>query len=271
MVRQLFIAGCGRSGTTALAEYLNEHPQVCVFTERYPHLRGDIYPEMFSFSQVMDIKEDETRHPKEWYEELVARKDEEHLKWVGDKHPGYFRYLRKVAENNPRAAILFTYRSLEEVAASYAERSRNPKDPWLGGKDGVSRAVKDWNAANRSLMHLYYTRPFFPFLVVDYDRFFTRPEENVRELERFLKVEFDRSILDTWKQWNESFAEHRTRKPLSEDEIRRLQEHADRESEAWVTGYLSDQSRPYLQSLKRGEAYLKLVRRKFQHLTSTGN
>jgi acetoacetate decarboxylase len=57
-VKPLFIAGPGRSGTTALTVYLNEHPEVLVCRERFTGWpRQKITPELFTFERIMDFED----------------------------------------------------------------------------------------------------------------------------------------------------------------------------------------------------------------------
>lgn len=243
MARQLFIAGCGRSGTTALTTYLNDHPRVCVTTERYKFIPDEVSPEMLSFERILEYSSKETNLPESRYRTLLAEKDEASLWWVGDKVPNYSRYLDALAANNPDGAILFTYRPLAAVAASYAARSRDPEDSWLGGKNGAKLAVRDWNQANRAFRRFCLTHPRYPVLVVDYVEFFARPKRSARILKQFLGVDFGSDVVSRWQERSAKFTDNREAKLLTEEERCWVEDEADRQAKEWVLGFIAAQGR----------------------------
>lgn len=54
-MRPLFIAGCPRSGTTALTRYLNLHPEILLCIERYKYLDPErITPDLFTFKRILN-------------------------------------------------------------------------------------------------------------------------------------------------------------------------------------------------------------------------
>ena len=119
-MRLLFVGGPPKSGTTALVRYLNQHPEVLLCMERYkwvpPHL---IRPDLFTFERILDYRpsprgdRQETNTPRDYHVELLAGKDPERLKWIGDKTPSYVEQLRWLSENNPGASFIIIYRPLE--------------------------------------------------------------------------------------------------------------------------------------------------------------
>lgn len=134
-VRPLFIAGCPRSGTSALTNYLNLHPEVMVAMERYNHCML-ITPERF-----LDVRPEETRQPRERIAALIESKRWESLKWVGDKRPTYFLAYRELLRANPGARFVYIYRPLEEVVESFQEKHERPDDWAFTAHD----AVRLWN------------------------------------------------------------------------------------------------------------------------------
>src|SRR3712207_3868027 len=131
-MRPLFIAGCPRSGTTALTEYLNQHEEVLVCIERYKYAPPpqEINPSLFTFDRILDYREGETNTPRERHAKLLERKDLAKLKWIGDKRGMYFKWFEQLAENNPGARFIVIHRPIEEVARSFEARKNNPNDHW---------------------------------------------------------------------------------------------------------------------------------------------
>lgn len=248
-MRPLFIAGPARSGTTALADYLNQHEEILVCRERYKRVVDDIDPSFFTFGRILDYepqpKGGETNVPREYHEELLESKDPAKLSWIGDKHPGYVRELKTLAENNPGARFILTYRPVEEVAESFEARSKNPDDSWLGGKNGFRLGVNHWNRAMRSIREFIEGEDTdSEVLVVSYHDFFYRNEDCVPLISRFLEIEFDAAVLAAWREMSSGFEGGRRRKELPTEKQRAfLEETRDRASEEWVVRYIERQWR----------------------------
>lgn len=236
----LFIAGPGRSGTTALTEYLNDHPKVLVCQERYKWVpKKLVSPELFTFERILEFEEDyEKRDIEErckYHSELISRKDSTELEWIGDKFPNYVENLYLLAENNPGASFIFTYRPIEEVAESFEARSRDPNDGWLGGRDGFRLGIRNWNKSLRKVRGFIESGVNPNALVISYDNFFYYNEECVPLLSRFLGLEFDESVRSSWRERSRSFeGDRREKESLSGSQQSLIREHADREAEAWI-------------------------------------
>jgi hypothetical protein len=64
-MRPLFVAGNQRSGTTALARYLNHHSQILICVERYKYVQPEnITPDLFSFERILAVDPSETNVPE---------------------------------------------------------------------------------------------------------------------------------------------------------------------------------------------------------------
>lgn len=231
----LFVAGPGRSGTTAFANYLNQHPRVLICKERYKFLQPRITPELFTFDRILDYREGETNLPREHHEKLLSGKDPQNLKWIGDKTPSYVRNMSKLHRNNPGSRFIVLYRPIEEVAESYDARSKNPKDAWLGGKNGFEIGVRDWNIAMKKTRQ-FVEGPRQPeVLIISYHDFFSRSEACIPLVSRFLEIEFEEGVRRSWERMSRSFEDGRRQKEsLSEEQARYIQENKDHEAEAWV-------------------------------------
>lgn len=231
----LFVAGSGRSGTTAFANYLNQHPRVLICRERYKFLQPQITPDLFTFERILDYREGETNLPKSYHEKLLAGKDPNELAWIGDKTPSYVRNLGKLHKNNPGSRFVVMYRPIEEVAESYDARSKNPNDGWLGGKNGFEIGVRDWNVAMKKTRQ-FVEGPRKPeLLLVSYHDFFFRSESCIPLVSRFLEIDFDEEVYKSWEKTSRLFENRRRDKEsLSQEQARYIQENKDHETESWI-------------------------------------
>ncbi|HEX2098345.1 MAG TPA: sulfotransferase, partial [Rubrobacteraceae bacterium] len=249
-IRPLFIAGCARSGTTALTDYLNLHPEILVCQERYKTgvSTKKITRVLFSFERILDFRPEELERPPwpveryvKYHAEVLAKKDPAKLRWIGDKGPWYVRYMDVLTENNPGARFIVLYRPLEEVAESWNARAKVPDDPWRSER-GVEVAVETWNAAMRKTREFIEANPTPRVLIVSYHDFFYRNEAVVPQISRFLGVDFEESVIGAWRRSSTAFEGTRRRKePLDEEHRSFIQEHADRGAEAWVLDRIEKQ------------------------------
>ncbi len=239
-MKPLFIAGPGRSGSTALTMYLNEHPEVLVCRERFKWIpREEVKLELFTFERIMDFEDGYERRDsgtrKKRHQAILVSKDFSKLRWVGDKVPGYTQTLPLLAQNNPGARFLLTYRPVEEVAESTEARSKNPDDFWLGGKDGFKVGIQHWNRALRRMRDFLESEAGKNALVVSYHDFFYRNEEFIPTISRFLDIEFGETVRRAWREATRDFESTRRPKvPLNKRHRRLIEKHADREAEAYI-------------------------------------
>lgn len=247
-MRPLFVSGCERSGTTAFANYLNQHPRIMVLRERYRYHPEKVTPDLFDFDRILDFTEadrDERRKIDAWYKNITARllsgKDPAELEWIGDKDPFYLEDLEDLNRNNPGARFIVLYRPVEEVAESWQARSSNPEDVWPERKD-FEVGVETWNRA------LNLTRRFIEgdsnpeVLLIDYHDFFYRNEACADLISAFLELEFDESLRVSWEAMSQDFeAARRPKKPLTARQISFIRERKDSEAERWILDRISRQ------------------------------
>lgn len=233
-MRPLFVAGCQRSGTTAFIRYLNQHPEVLVCRERYKYIPRQVTFDHFSFERILAYSEEETNVPEEQFVELLESKDPEKLKWIGDKNPDYYKHLDSLLRRNPDAHFIVLYRPLEEVAESFEARARDPEDHWPARYD-YELSVKLWNLALNRTREFVEDGNDHRLLVLNYHGFFGLDEETIALLSRFLELEFDETILDSWRELSEEFGEtRRSKETLDEDQRSFVRENKDRTAEKWV-------------------------------------
>ncbi len=233
-MKPLFVAGCQRSGTTAFAEYLNQHPEVLVCRERYKYVPTEVTIDHLSFDRILDYREGETNVPREYHVELLEKKDSGRLRWIGDKNPGYFRHYESLREYNPGARFIVLYRPVEEVAESFEARARDEGDLWPGHLD-FEKGVQRWNLA------LEMTRDFIEsglnpnVLIISYHDFFYRNEVCIPLISRFLDVDIDESVREAWKEMSRQFeGERRRKEPLGRKQAAFVEKNKDHVAEAWI-------------------------------------
>ena len=179
--RVLFLAGLGRSGTTALTSVFSAQPEIVLGVERYKwlYLRNDvpITPELFTPERFFDFDDDSTNITPaagdawaEHYERMRGRWDT--ATYVGDKMVTI--RAQRIWETLPDARFIFIVRDATQVAASWDARAGNPQDTaWSEARD-ARRAVVGWNKAVRRIRRAVRQRPDHA-VVVEYERFFGDP------------------------------------------------------------------------------------------------
>lgn len=260
-MRPLFIAGCPRSGTTALTEYLNQHEAILICNERYkyaPHPRN-ITMSLFTFDRILDYREGETNIPREHHVDLLKRKDPAKLKWVGDKRGMYVKWFELLSENNPGARFIVIHRPVEEVAESFEARKEDPRDQW---RADFREAVERWNLA------LKRTREFVesdlaPVLILHYHDFFYRNETCVPLVSEFLEIEFEGPVLRAWREMSLRFeAERRRKETLSEEQVAFIRENKDHAGEEWLLGRVDKQRREIAATPPEGDGQIRRLERR---------
>ncbi len=172
MKKYLFVCGCARSGTTALVEALNTHPEIAIGMERFIHIFNAGIPDssLFEPSRFFKFMPGDT-----FYNDIRAMSGNPSSEkfgratYVGDKVPRLFRRFDKLFEVFPGAKILFLLRSPLSVAASWERRSKDTSDNfWSRGRDAIS-CIQEYNESLQSVIpHLNSDR----ILIVPYERIF---------------------------------------------------------------------------------------------------
>lgn len=241
-MRTLFVAGPGRSGTTAFANYLNQHEAILLCRERYKFVPRKITPDFFDFDRILEHKAEETNLPRAYHANLLAGKDRSRLRWIGDKTPNHVRHLRALHNNNPGSRFIILYRPIEEVAESYQARSRNPRDKWLGGKNGFEIGVRYWNDALQKTRDFVGSGAGAEVLVVSYHDFFSRNEDCIPLISKFLDLEFDETVREEWWRRSEEFEEdRRDKEPLTDEQLAYVRDNKDYAAEEWTLRRIQQQ------------------------------
>ena len=188
----LFVCGCARSGTTALARLLVGSDEIVIGIERYANLsrRDDfrLTPELFEKERFFEVREGDTFYAS--YDESNrfdrrARMKYDAAKYVGDKLPGLYKSYEQLFDRFPRAKVIFIYRDPLETASSWMGRLAEKKN-WPEKRD-YRAAVKEWNRS------MFLTREWlnagYEIIVVDYDTIF-RSDRSLKPLFDLLEVTY---------------------------------------------------------------------------------
>ena len=171
----LFICGCPRSGTTALWRLLVAHPQVVLGVERYGNrfFADDfISPAHFTRERFFDLQAGDTFYPdltgfNTYYDQANSAYDA--ARYVGDKLPKLYTRFEQLERAFPDARVLFIFRNIYDVAASYKRRSMDETDATWRRDQGVAAAIADWaEAIDAYRAHSEHLR----ILPVDYEALF---------------------------------------------------------------------------------------------------
>lgn len=191
-----FIAGCARSGTSALAQLLGSNDNVVMGMERFGHL---VQPDTFSLTKehftserFSNIEPEDTFYTDFNKFHAFDKNIKEKLntsKYIGDKRPDLYESYEQLFTNFTNAKLLFIYRDIFEVASSYNVRVQN-KDDWPADKD-YKKAVVEWNRS------LYLTREAidsgYDIKVIDYKSLFINCE-NITPILDWLDITMDHNL-----------------------------------------------------------------------------
>ncbi len=248
MAELLFVAGLGRSGTTALMEVLVSHAEIALGVERYKRLyprdEVPVTAALFEEQRFFDFSDELTNltpeHAPEWAPHYAAMRAKwGRARYVGDKMVAI--RLQHVWETLPDARFVCIVRDLEPVAASWEARARNPDDLGWAADQDATKAVAGWNRSLRRVRRAVKQRPDRA-VVVEYDRFFG--DESGASLDKVLAwLGLDRSpeIDAAFARAHTTYVEKVAPKPrnLSPETVAFLGEHAERDVWDQVTTRLA--------------------------------
>lgn len=239
----LFVAGLGRSGTTALTEVLSAHPQIVLGMERYKRLWSgridELSAEHFTRERMLDFSDGLTNivpavDPRwgVYYDEMAAKWDQ--AAYVGDKFTRIM--LSQVWKNMPEARFLCIVRDIYEVASSWERRATNESDRGWGSFADARAAVDAWNKGNRRFLRASKRRPR-RVRVFDYAGFFGSADAvPLRRALDWLQLDWGPEIEAAFGAAHERYVGSVVRKDrrLPEDLVAFVDEHADHDLYAEV-------------------------------------
>ena len=242
--RWLFLGGCPRSGTTALAFLLDRDERFAIGIERFKFVRRRRDPFLYRPEILTAPISLETNLL--FYGDLYGRMRERFecgtVAYVGDKYPYYFREMEELAEVFDGARFVMTHRDVVPIAASYRVRAEDPTDRWAADMGG-RQAAEDWNDAMRCIRRFDEAGHRDRLFVVRYEQLFAGDEQHLDALMRFLKLPVSAVIADTLRRGAERWRERMTRpRQLPDDVLAGINEIADRELESWITTRIEGQA-----------------------------
>ena len=237
----LFVCGSDRSGTKALADYLNRHPKILVCQESSETTeQRETALDPATFERMLEPLPkdagDSTPHNDGEHligprAELLANRDPSGLRWIGASNSDYLMRMESVAANNPGARFIVVYRPIEEVAESWEPEDAEGRQ---NGDDDFGRAVRTWNRGLQGTRRFIRESLIPRVLIIDYHDFLYRRETVAPLISRFLELEFDETLT----------AEPSDEVPPPERSGERrslIQKQANRAAEAWILDRIEKQ------------------------------
>ncbi|WP_165362747.1 sulfotransferase family protein [Promicromonospora panici] len=238
MADHLFIMGLGRSGTTVLAQVLNQHGEIAMGMERFKKAWPDLSaltPAHFTRERFFDFS-DEMTNIAPWrpeWRDYYARIDEkfDRVRYVGDKITNLF--VLKLLTSFPQGQVVVIARDLAATAASWDARAKNPADVnWPAKNDGVA-AIRFWNDALHKTIRAVSQHPG-QVHVVEYERVFSDPEAtSLRRLSAALGLEWDEGIDTAFSAAHAIYAERIVGKVRRLDDDLQARIDRDADTTAW--------------------------------------
>lgn len=238
-MKYLFVAGCPRSGTTALARLLNHDNRIIVGIERFISIRDAIRPEHFEKHRFLNPSKDETHlFDTELFESFRAKWDQDNIRYIGDKVPRYYQHMDYLTETFPDCRILFLWRDLFAVASSYNVRAQHQIN-WNKERN-YRRAVANWNESLKCLKEMVDAGHRDKVKVVRYEQFFSGDLVALQALYQFLDLKLRPKDEGVYHRMTQNWSGHAS-KPLILDEAMRtyIEEHKNKSLDRWALQLIS--------------------------------
>ncbi|MBN1979702.1 MAG: sulfotransferase [Anaerolineae bacterium] len=214
----IFIVGCGRSGTTLLQRMLDAHPEIAIapetefilrfwlYRDRYGDLGRDenycqLIADIVAMPEFSEMRLDggsfcqDAWHLDRGYAALFGLllkhfAQVRHVDIVGEKTPRHVRYMNILERFFPAARFIHIVRDPRAVVES------RRRVPWSTGS--VSGDANMWRLDIR-LSRRNAPLDASSLYTLHYERLVQAPEESLREICRFLGVEFDSAMLGYYR------------------------------------------------------------------------
>lgn len=235
LIRQLFVAGCQRSGTTALLDFLNRDPRIALGRERFKFVTGEISPASFAPEHFLSPMASETNFLSgAEFDDARSKFEAGTLRYLGDKTPRYGMVLARLLKVFEHGKVLFLHRDLLRVAASFNARAANPKDRWPREND-YRQAVKTWSKNLERFVQAKEGPGSDRVLGVRYEDFFSNGDRQLQRLYSFLQLEVTDAVISAYHEtcdgWERRAAADLNLSEREVDELLRLKPN-DLETEA---------------------------------------
>jgi len=202
-VRQFFIVGCPRSGTTMVQQALNRHPQVAIppetkfffsfygtglrsQTRHLQRLNGDLGVHLRLPPRGVRTPDEARSFFSELANRYVTCLGRSNVEFFGEKTPEHTSRLDLIREVFPDAKIVFIYRDGRDVALSLSQVPWMVPDPCVGiciwlYYYGVMRQA--WESEMKGVA-------FFR-----YEDLVSKPRETFQTLLEFVGADFDERVI----------------------------------------------------------------------------
>lgn len=217
---RFFLVGCPRSGTTLLQSLLAAHPEIASFPESYffTRLVPEYEPRRFAlgiaskrtkprFEQFLhDIGRPEMikilplfafsmSQYTRTFVEVLDRVTEEQGKriWI-EKTPRHLYYIDYIENLIKQVKFLHIIRNGEDVVASLYEVTHQHPKAWLGELD-IDECICQWLKAIQ-VSRTYLSKANHAF--VRYEHLVEAPESVLTRICKFLGVDFNQSMLESY-------------------------------------------------------------------------
>lgn len=179
-----FVSGVARSGTSALVNLMNVHPQILMGQERFFWLleKGTMHPEHFEAERFLEVRPEDSHIRRPFPKDEIERFGNACV--IGDKHPNLFEFFPVVFERFPAARHIYILRNPLSVIESYDRRHRDTSDPW---NRSFAQGLREWNQSVAAVASLSDAQRH-QFLVVEYESVFADSAETDR-IFHFLDLE----------------------------------------------------------------------------------
>lgn len=165
----MFVGGCGHSGTSLLTAILGAHSRIFAIP-----VETGLFLKSLSEAEIRSALD---RH--------VSENTKPNVEYYCEKTPSHVFHSKEIIRMFPDAKLVFIVRDPRDVIASFKRR-----------EVPVARATRRWENANKAILsatrtlNAHYVK--FEELVAD-------PQAALIPLCKFLGIEFERDMLDYWK------------------------------------------------------------------------
>lgn len=269
MPELVFLVGCPRSGSTALASVLNRHPDISFLETNF---FNRLMPEFFNpdfkklsiaklledfrlldFLELIKIRPDEFKtiledrlsqipsesiSPKDFFDFLISLSPKK-SKLICDKSTAHIFHFEKILELYPEAKFIEIIRDGRDVVNSLI------KMPWRA--DGVLNNARYWVKhikAGKKLKQSFAGKAD-RFLSIKYEDLMSHPHEILEKLSSFLGLEFNENILETnicedevFPEWQSAW-KSKSRSKLNTNRISIWQKEIEKKDQGILNLYLA--------------------------------
>ena len=244
-MKYLFVAGCPRSGTTALVKILNSHYQIILGMERFKYVKKKITPNHFTKTNFLALHKQETnifeKNRDNSYEEIDRKFQNNKIEIIGDKYPQYYTQLEYLKTTFDPCQFLFLFRDSYEVASSFNVRAENKKDHWPA-KNDFRAAVHHWNRSLKKLHEYTKKNSDKDFYIVRYEWLYAGNITYFETILNFLGISMTEEMYQKFETMTSNWETMKCKELHLTDEMREyISTNKDSALEKWCTDLSANQ------------------------------